>query len=236
MEKSTSDTFAKRCKYGVNALFSYFVGGIKLITAAPGKWKLPEWSVVAAFFAALVFLYLFKWPVQNFFGGDGLGWIDEIADIGRDFGDFELPLGIGLLLLFVGCLKNRSKWMESGAALLAAAAMAGVVVLLGQFVLAEQRPRDGGAMMFFNIEGHGISGHATSSALILWPIRNILLKDRSEAVRTMVSVLLISWAFMVAWSRMWHGRHFMWNVLFGLAIGFSAGYAAVKSRELNPGK
>jgi len=183
------------------------------------------------FIMAVVAAYVWKWPIHGFFRGDDMGVPDMIADVGGRCGDFPLPVSVGFLLALSGCITGRKNWMEAGAALLAAAMIAGIITLAGQFVLAEQRPYKGGAMRFLVMDGHGVSGHSTSGALLLWPITQILLRDVSRFIRNFAYVLLAGWVMVVAWSRMWNDKHFMWNVMLGLAAGLASGYMTVKANK-----
>jgi membrane-associated phospholipid phosphatase len=99
-------------------------------------------------------------------------------------------------------------------------------------VLAEHRPNDGGAMRLFALDGRGVSGHASATALLFWPVRDVLARSATPRARLLVTAVLIAWAVVVCWSRVWLGMHFVWNVSLGLAIGFFTGFVATRpSRE-----
>jgi membrane-associated phospholipid phosphatase len=97
----------------------------------------------------------------------------------------------------------------------------------GQLLLAERRPIFGGAMRYLALDGHGISGHASVAALLFFPVRDVVLRTSTRTVRDLVAVLLFSWSLLVAVSRVWMGMHYVWNVAFGLALGWWTGFVAV---------
>ena len=84
-------------------------------------------------------------------------------------------------------------------------------------------------MEFFALDGHGFSGHAAVAALLVLPIRNVLLRRRSRRMRNALTVLVLAWVGVVGWSRVFLGMHFAWNILAGLAVGFWASAAAVET-------
>jgi membrane-associated phospholipid phosphatase len=99
---------------------------------------------------------------------------------------------------------------------------------LGQLVLAEARPIEGGAMHWLARGGHGVSGHASAAGMLYSPIRRVLARDLRAADRQLVTAALAAWAVIIAWSRMWMGMHYLWNVMLGLALGFFTGSSVVR--------
>ncbi len=107
----------------------------------------------------------------------------------------------------------------------------------GQFVLAERRPTEGGTMKLLALGGHGVSGHAAAASLLFSPVRDLLFspvrdllaRGATPGVRRMVTAGLLARAIVVAWSRVWLGMHFVWNVMLGLAIGFFTGLVAARA-------
>jgi membrane-associated phospholipid phosphatase len=83
-------------------------------------------------------------------------------------------------------------------------------------------------MKLFALGGHGVSGHAAAAALLFWPVRDVLARGATPGVRRVVTAALVAWAVVVAWSRVWLGMHFVWNVMAGLAMGLFTGFVAVR--------
>jgi membrane-associated phospholipid phosphatase len=104
----------------------------------------------------------------------------------------------------------------------------------GEFVLAERRPIDGGAMRFFALGGHGVSGHAAAAALLFAPVRCVLMRGARRRLRWIASGAMLAWAAWVGWSRVYLGMHFAWNVTLGLAIGFFTGSVAARGHRTTP--
>jgi membrane-associated phospholipid phosphatase len=81
--------------------------------------------------------------------------------------------------------------------------------------------------LFFARGGHGISGHAAATALLVLPARDVLLRRGTPLIRCVTTVALLTWTAVVGWSRVWMGMHCAWSSLAGAALGFWASAAAV---------
>jgi|GEM_PF-1746893 len=201
--------------------------GAAMITA-PAGWGLKGWSTFSLFIISTSIAYLQKRPIEWVLLGDGREPVQTVAGIGSQFGGGTIVISVIVLALVGGYIFKRSNAVEAGIALAVAGAWCGILSQVGQFILAEARPLQGGAMAFFALDGHGVSGHAASSALLFWPIYNIWGRDSGKFKRALLGAILMSWTAMVVWSRMWDGRHYLWNVMLGMGLGFSLGYNAVK--------
>ncbi len=174
---------------------------------------------------AVVVAYAWKWPIHAVLRGNETGLAEAIAEAGNRFGDFEIPLIVGFAFLLAGSAVGKERLLGVGQVLLAAGVICAVAVPLGQFILAEARPKNGGAMRFFVMDGHGVSGHAASAALLVWPVAGKLTEGQEKWVRVVAFFLLFAWAILVAWSRMWDDKHFLWNVMLGSVTGLVSGWA-----------
>jgi membrane-associated phospholipid phosphatase len=134
---------------------------------------------------------------------------------------------VGIALLLVGRATRKDALLATALVLGVAGAWCFLLTYAGQFVLAEQRPIDGGQMRWFALDGHGVSGHAAATALLALPVRHVLLRRFRPLVRNLVAAALLVWAGVVAWSRVWMGMHHAWNVIAGLALGLWTGSGAV---------
>ena len=147
--------------------------------------------------------------------------------------------GVGMGLIFLGTIAaghffRRRKLKETGIAFTVAGLWGSLLWSTGRFIFAEQRPMQGGHMRFFTGDGHGFSGHAAVAAVLVLPIRDVLLRDRSPAVRNAVTAAAIIWVGLVGWSRVYLGMHFVWNILAGGSVGMLAGAATVATwKELH---
>jgi len=218
--------FLRRLGDSLRDVFVCARGGLGLIAAFFGRPDARRWTAAVLFIALLGGAYAWKWPIHALFRGDETGAAEAVAGMGSRFGDFEVPLIAGFALLIAGCAAGRERLLGAGKVLLAAGLICAVAVPLGQFILAEARPRDGGAMRFFALHGHGVSGHAASAALLVWPIAGRLTEGQKKWIRAVAFFLMFAWAIVVAWSRMWDDKHFLWNVMLGAGIGLTSGWAA----------
>lgn len=137
------------------------------------------------------------------------------------------------VLAFLACgrLRNDKKLTRAGHVMGAAGACGLVLTLVGQFVLAEARPIDGGGMHLFALGGHGVSGHAAAVSLVAVTLSRVLGRDLAPSKRRALAASAFSWAAIVAVSRIYLGMHFAWNVLLGLGVGISVASVAVKESE-----
>lgn len=195
--------------------------------ASPARWGAKGWAAFSLLIISTAVAYVQKKPIECLFLGDGREPIQTVAGIGSLLGDGPTVAAVIITTLISGYLFKRSNAVEAGIVLAVAGALCGILTPLGQFVLAEARPLRGGAMAFFALDGHGISGHASSSAVLFWPLYSILCRELSKIKQYAVGAILMGWTTMVVWSRMWDGRHYLWNVMLGMALGFSIGYVAV---------
>ena len=199
------------------------VTGRRLVRPPSARaWVVPGCAALAAGLA-----YAWKWPVADFFMGHGgrvAGWVALAARAGASG---VTILALGLAALVAGRARRRDALVDCALVLGAAGAWCWVLMRTGQLVLAEQRPAGGGEMRWFALDGHGVSGHAAVAALMLAPVRDVLARRLAMPVRRLVVAALVAWVAVVAWSRMWSGMHFLWNVVLGTAIGLVTGEAAV---------
>lgn len=170
-----------------------------------------------------------KEPIAAAFAGGGEGVARSVAEVANVAGAGATVTALGVALFALGRWRRWSALVDAALVLAAAGAWCWLLLRVGQIVLAEQRPLDGGAMRWFARDGHGISGHAAAAALLFAPARDILARDAPPAVRRGIGAALLVWAALVGWSRMWLGMHFLWNVVLGLALGFVAGRAGVEA-------
>lgn len=172
-------------------------------------------AIASVFACAVVAAYIEKWPLQHAIPhADATGVAKALALVVNDHaggGDMALYATIVLVL----GVATKSGALTRGALTYGVTGLVGWLAWsLVRFVLAEARPRDGGAMHFFAQGGHSVSGHAMGAALVVF-----VLPPRAR-------VFAVAWALFVAWTRVALDMHFVWNVLLGLALGAGIGYAA----------
>ena len=190
-----------------------------------------DWAVVVALGSATLLAYLEKWPLQTLIQGHGGGVARTLASVADACGSGFAVTSLGIAMLVAGLLARKPALVEVAVALGIAGVWCWLLMRVGQIVLAEQRPVDGGAMRFFALDGHGVSGHAAAAALLLYPARDVLARDAAPRTRRAVGLVAIAWALFIGWSRVWLGMHFAWNVMLGLALGAFAGRAAARTFE-----
>lgn len=210
-----------------------FVKTGRAMIAAPARWGWKGWAAFSMIVISTTIAFIEKGPIHFFFLGDDRGLPEFLAEIGHRFGDGDTVTALVVVLLALGFIFKRPVMVESGVVLAVAGVLCGVITLAGQFILAEARPVEGGAFAFFALNGHGISGHASSAAVLFWPLYAVMGRDLSKVKRAFIGAVLMSWAGLVAWSRMYDDKHYLWNVMLGVAVGFWVGRLAVREwREI----
>jgi membrane-associated phospholipid phosphatase len=199
------------------------------IGTAPTRWRSRQWGLLLAVAVATLVAYVEKWPLQACAQGVGGAGARAVALFIDAFADGFAVIVLGFTALFAGRWLRKPALVEAALVLGAAGIWCWIFTKTGQLVLAERRPKDGGAMVLFALDGHSVSGHAAAAALLFSPVRDVLARGATRGVRGILTVALLSWAVVVSWSRVWLGMHFVWNVLLGLAIGFFTGFVAARS-------
>ena len=118
---------------------------------------------------------------------------------------------------------------RAGLLLSESALFTAVATEIGQFVLAERRPEEGGSLRFFAGGGHGISGHTSIVASMSVPLDRLFLQIGpddgawSKTGKLLGKGVVYSLPVLTGWSRINDDKHFAWNVLLGLGTGFLIG-------------
>jgi membrane-associated phospholipid phosphatase len=204
------------------------------IVQAPARWRARQWAVFIAIAAATLATCLEKRAVQAFVQR-GDGEVERaLASFANTYGSGVAMTWLGVIAYVLGRWGHKRAVVDTAIVFAAAGLWCWVLMKIGQFVLAERRPNEGGAMRFFAMDGHGVSGHASAAALLYWPVRDILARGVRVPVRRAVGAALIAWAVFVGWSRVWLGMHFVWNVVLGFAIGGFTGFVATHRAQTRP--
>ncbi len=145
---------------------------------------------------------------------------------------WTLPTVSGAFFLG-GALGGSQREVETGVMLAQSILFTAAVTGLGQLVFAEARPHEGGEIKLFGDHGHSISGHTSLATSMVKPIDSQYLSIRGDEGRTTTTfkylgkVALYTSPVMVGISRVRSNQHYVWNVLLGLAVGYSVGNVVV---------
>jgi membrane-associated phospholipid phosphatase len=180
---------------------------------------------------ATVAAYEAKFPLQAFVQGAGGRGAYLVAEAINTCGSGLAMVLLGATALLAGRWWRKPALVDAVWVFAAAGLWCWLLTTLGQLVLSERRPRDGGAMLLLALGGHGVSGHASAAGLLFGPVRNVLARNAPARTRGLVTVALLVWAAWVGWSRVWLGMHFVWNVVLGLGIGFFTGLVGAGARQ-----
>jgi membrane-associated phospholipid phosphatase len=198
----------------------------RAMALAPLRWRAKAWAGAVVFVAGACVAYVEKTRIQD--------WIrpntteEPVPFLTNVLGGGWPVAALGVIFLVVGAKTRKRALVDTAAALAAGAVPCLVITKVGQFILAEDRPSEGGAMHFFSAFGHGVSGHAAATALLFFPLAAILGRELDRPTRTALEIALATWVVLVAWTRMSLGMHYAWNVLLGLGVGLYVGHVVTK--------
>jgi membrane-associated phospholipid phosphatase len=154
---------------------------------------------------------------------------NEVSKGAKMLGDPGMVPALGALLLLNGMLFRQPQARETGWMVLESALYTGLFSEVGKFVLSEERPDQGGDLRFFTGGGHGVSGHAAIAASVAAPLSRGLfrIEDDDGRWKRFGKRLGTGFAYglpvLTGLSRIEDDRHYAWNVLLGLALGFTVG-------------
>jgi membrane-associated phospholipid phosphatase len=194
---------------------------------APLGLKPLGWLGVAAYGCVVAVTHAYRFPLQGQIQGRGGPAPAAVAAFVNVAGSGYAVTGLVAGGLLLGLVRRNEALVQAAAVISAAGLYAFAALKAGQFVLAEARPVEGGAMHYFALNGHGISGHAVAAGILVLPLSAILARRATRQARGLVATTLSLWLLVVAWSRVFLGMHFVWNVCAGAALGLWAGAAGV---------
>jgi membrane-associated phospholipid phosphatase len=200
------------------------------VVLAPMGWGVKGWASALVFAGGATAAYVAKRPIAD--------WIhpntteEPIPFLTNTLGGGVPVAAFGVILLLVGARIRRRALVDTAAALAAGALPCFLLTKIGQYILAEDRPSEGGAMHFFIAFGHGVSGHASATSFLFFPVAAIIGRELDKPTRMALEVALATWVVLVAWTRMSLGMHYGWNVLLGLGIGLYCGHVVTKEWAL----
>lgn len=216
---------------------SLFLHTGRLIAGAPlrsRRWTARQWAWRAAFASVVALAYYEKRPLQALIQGNGGPTARAVAEFINDNASGVGMTGLILGSYAVGALFRKKPIKQTSVVLCVGAIWAALLWSAGRLILAEHRPVYGGDMHFFALDGHGFSGHEAVAAVILLPVRSVLLRHSPRLTRSALTATIVGWMALVGWSRVFLGMHFGWNILSGLAVGLWAGAAAVEAYQEFP--
>jgi PAP2 superfamily protein len=159
----------------------------------------------------------------------------------RPLGEAIVPLA-AVSTYFIGRMSGSERTHRAGLILSESAVFTFAATELGQFVFAEQRPLEGGKLRFFTTGGHGISGHTSIIASMAVPLDRLFFRIQPDdgawtKVGKFIGKGVVYGApLMTGWSRMNDDKHFAWNVLLGLGVGYTMGEYVSSAHGLGRGR
>jgi PAP2 superfamily protein len=134
--------------------------------------------------------------------------------------------GIALLFYVSGSTFGSYRAKQTGYMLAQSALMTALLTGAGQWVLNEDRPKDGGHLHPFQGIGHGVSGHTSTAASLSGVLSRMYLQIDSgdggvaRAFKRIGKGLAYGVPMLVGFARVNEQQHFAYNSLLGAGIGF----------------
>jgi len=203
------------------------------VVKMPKAWSARQWTGRLGLIALIGLTALGKRPLQAAIQGHARYGLAAVAAFIDAHADGTSMVLYAFVVFALGWIFRVDKARQASEVFLTSGVFCFLFWGLGKFVFAERRPLDGGEPLFFTLGGHGVSGHAAVAALLILPTRAVLLRDQARRVKNAGMAAAILWVALVCWSRVYLGKHFVWNVLAGLAVGlFSSGASIEALRDL----
>ena len=184
--------------------------------ASPARWRSKQWGELAAFAVLVTASFAYRQKLQSALRVGRRG--HAVARLVSELGEGRVAVVFVATLLTVGLVRASRRTVEAAIDLAVAFTWAYGLMVVGRWVLAEARPREGGAMHWFS-HGYGVSGHAALAGALFFAVRDVLARDVPARQRTLLSAALAAWIVVVSWSRVALGMHYVWNAVLGAGIG-----------------
>lgn len=121
-----------------------------------------------------------------------------------------------LIGLFIIWLLTRGQWHRMTALMAGGTVGLAMVVLAIKFTIRRRRPEGNWGAIYRNTDPHSFpSGHAARTAM--------LAVVAFGAGPIWLGVVLVVWALLVSFARVWMGVHYLSDILAGILVGVLAG-------------
>lgn len=183
-----------------------------------------------------------KWHIQEEMAESDTPERKEFFRNAQNLGGQGVVPGIALLFFLGGSVTGHERARQTGFMLGESALLTALLTGAGQWVLNEERPRDGGRLDPFGGLGHGVSGHTSTAASISGVLSRMYLQIKPKDGRaTRVFKRIGKGAaygapLLVAYARVNEQQHFAYNTILGLGIGFWVGNAVADAHGLYAGE
>lgn len=161
---------------------------------------------------------------------------DRFAGAVRPLGEAAVPVAV-LSTWLIGKMTGHDRMRQAGLILTESATFTVAATELLQFVFSEERPADGGDLHYFRGGGHGVSGHTSIVASLSVPLDRMFFRlkpGEPGGVRfgkILGKTLVYAAPIATGWSRVNDDKHYAWNVVAGLGVGFMMGDFVMSAHE-----
>jgi hypothetical protein len=179
-----------------------------------------------------------KWPIQRDVAEDDSPHREHFFKRAQELGGRGIVPAIAVLFYLGGSTFRDYHAKETGIMLGESALLTGILCVTGQWVLSEDRPKEGGRLHPFQGIGHGVSGHTSTAASIAGVLSRQYLQIKPEDGRVARTFKWIGKGFAygapvaVAFGRVNEQQHFAYSTVLGLGIGFWTSNAVADAHGL----
>jgi hypothetical protein len=195
------------------------------------------WMKVAATFGTTAILYADRELIRDMAQERRTESGDDFFQKPRLMGKGAFAPSLALISYGASFATHDDREKETAVLLLESMAFSAVLVGVGQWVLATERPEDGNDIDFFGRRGHGVSGDAALAASVVPVLKNQYLLVRPgdggglRAWKRTATGLLYTGAFLTGYQRINNDKHWAPDVFLGLVTGFTVGQILCDSHD-----
>lgn len=169
-----------------------------------------------------------KYSLSSEFQEDRSNRSDAVSSRFRPLGETIVPIA-ALTTYAIGRFSSSDKTRRAGLILSESVLFTVFATEIGQFVLSEQRPDEGGKLRFCSYGGHGVSGHTSIIASMSVPLDRLFFQIAPDDGRWMKAAkyfgkgVVYAAPVMTGWSRINDNKHYAWNTVLGFGTGYMIG-------------
>ena len=182
-------------------------------------------------------LYVFREDIQDAWRRNRSESRTDFLNSARVMGGAGFAPALALAAWGASFVTESEREKETAQLLLESWALAAVGSGVGSFVLAAERPEDGNAIHFFDVEGHGVSYDVSVAAAVIPPLRRQYLRVRPgdgtglRILKHGLSALLYGGMAFTALQRIDADKHWAPDVFLGMVNGLGVGTLLGQARD-----
>ena len=199
------------------------------LATRPAHWDRRSWRRIGAVAGTTLGLYLLRDEIRSIVQDNrAAGHADFLADA-RTMGKGGFAPALALIAYLSSFATRNDRERETAVLLMESWAGSAAAAWGGSFVLAAERPEEGGHVEWFDTDGHGVSLDAALAASVIPPLRRQYLRVRPgdgagrKFRKRTATGLLFAGAGLTAYQRLYDDKHWAPDVFLGTWSGLTVG-------------